>query len=63
MRQVLAGVLATTALLATACGSSESGSVVSDAPASFEDLDFESPIADFLGVDQSFDSGMILRPR
>ncbi|MCP4083432.1 MAG: hypothetical protein GY745_00020 [Actinomycetia bacterium] len=54
-RVLLVGVVVSAAWVAVACGGSSAGSVASDAPESFEDLGYESPIADFLGVDTSFD--------
>ncbi len=50
--------VASIALIATACGGGSSGSAAGDdeGPTSFEDIEYESPIADFLGQDLDFDN-------
>lgn len=59
----LAALLAALALLAAACGGSDSTAVDTGAaddgrPASFEDLDFSSPIGDLLGFDMTDQDAM-----
>lgn len=52
-------ILFALALGATACGdggdTTEAGAQAEDGPQSFEDLEYESPLMDFLGVDTDFD--------